>query len=347
MTSYPPNPDPDRITTEQLVAEAARVAGYEPSWRQLRYWVHNSLLAEPQQKALGRGKGSVALWNPESLPRLILILRARTGAKGRNVELQSARLLLTLKGYAPTDTRALRGVFEELVSAYDVLTVKEQQEAQQAVSELRDMIEHPPDRASRRIAQRLNAMPDRGRILSHMMIPLSLPDKDAADPWQRLGWYGSPQGLRAALGAVDDEGLHGAYVKAGALLDAGLMKTPPLPKLPLPVSMPALPPHLLACVPVGVELSDADMHRLPTTLALLQTSLYGREIADTWIAAVNQLAPIAHDLAHYSAQRHNAADADSAKPPPTRESGAAEPEQGPEQEHAHDAPKGEAAAPLG
>src|SRR5215467_3229114 len=111
MTSYPLNPDSDRITTQQLVAEAARATGYTPTWRQLRYWVHNGLLAAPQQKALGRGKGSVALWNSENLPRLILILRARTGAKGRNIELQSARLLLTRKGFAPAETHQLRPVF--------------------------------------------------------------------------------------------------------------------------------------------------------------------------------------------------------------------------------------------
>lgn len=338
MTSYPPNPDPDQITTEQLVAEAARVAGYEPSWRQLRYWVHNSLLAEPQQKALGRGKGSVALWNPESLPRLILILRARTGAKGRNIELQSARLLLTLKGYAPIDTRALRTVFEEYVAAYDVLTVKEQLEARQAVSDLRDMIEHPSDR---RLAQELNAMSDRGGRMFHMALALLLPDKVAADPLQRLGWYFSPGGLRATLGAIDDDQLYAAYMRAGALLDAGLIKMLPLSQLPLP--LPDLPPLILTSVPDDVELSATDVRRLPMTLTLLQIALYGPQIAEAWIAAGKQLAPIAHEMSQQLAQRHDEADTDTATLPSKREQSTAQPEE----DQAHDAPKRGITAPLG
>lgn len=118
MTSYPP--DADRITTEDLITAVRQQTGYAPTQVQLRYLVRHGLLAEPQHEYPGRGhgQGSVAWWDAETLPRLRLIARTRTGSKGKNISLKLATRLLVIKGYMPTDPQLLRDVLHDFLDDF-------------------------------------------------------------------------------------------------------------------------------------------------------------------------------------------------------------------------------------
>jgi hypothetical protein len=297
MTSYPSTPEPDRLTTQQLVSSAKRDTGHEPTARQLYYWVDAGLLGKPEQKSLGQGRGSMTLWDAETLPRVVTILQARTGEKRRNIALDSARLLLVLKGYVPADTRLLRDTFSDYLTAW----AEQVADQQNAARELLDMLQHPP---SRRLARELEAMPDAGGRLMQSMLAFMLPDAAASNPLQRLSYYFSPAGLREALDATEYQQLRAAYSYAGyvgALLDSGQVGTQVFDPLMLPGMQATLdlvlPARLLERMPSGVQLSRSDMRRIPLTLALIAWHHYDSHLTEAWEATGRQIAPVAHNVA--------------------------------------------------
>jgi DNA-binding transcriptional MerR regulator len=288
MISYSHEPDQlNLLTTEQVLSAARKATAYRPTPRQLHYWADSGLLSKPTQHSLGQGRGSVALWDAETVGRLALILDARTGRGKLNVTLSSATLLLVLKGYMPTKPNELRTTLADYLHELDELAANRRQ-GRPAIQKTLDWLDYP----SRRLARALDTLPDRGLRLLRSSLTLMLPDttSDAPDPWRRLGFYWSPEGMRAALDGADDQQLHAAYAEANALLDGGLLAETQM--LGPFLYGPVLPERLLARIPRDVKLSTTDLYRIPATLASLTVRANGSEMVAAWAAAAKQIEPL-------------------------------------------------------
>src|SRR5262245_50984133 len=110
---------PPTMTTEQLMEACARESA-AVSVTQLARWVREGLIPGTLRKRRGRGRGKGAewVWEPQCLPRALLI--ARTLASG-DPSLQRAAQTLALVGYAPSAAR-LRTVLLDGLDLFERVT---------------------------------------------------------------------------------------------------------------------------------------------------------------------------------------------------------------------------------